>query len=92
MILNWVWAVPCVQEVIPKPPAARFVRPVAHSDQFGRSLWRRKSSMQIMAEIAVLKPDAVDLNAIQAAFPYGNVTLQPCKVAWTSQTQINQMA
>ena len=32
-----------------------------------------KSSMQIMAEIACQNPDAVDLNAVQAEFPYGNV-------------------
>ena len=33
-----------------------------------------KSSMQITAEIACQNPDAIDLNAVQAEFPYGNVT------------------
>jgi uncharacterized protein (TIGR02058 family) len=32
-----------------------------------------KRSMQITAEIACQNPDAIDLNAVQAEFPYGNV-------------------
>lgn len=32
-----------------------------------------KTSMQIMAEIACQNPDAVDLRAVEAEFPYGNV-------------------
>ena len=33
-----------------------------------------KRSMQIAAEIACQNPDAIDLTAVQAEFPYGNVT------------------
>jgi uncharacterized protein (TIGR02058 family) len=32
-----------------------------------------KTSMQIKAEIACQNPNAVDLNAVKAEFPYGNV-------------------
>ena len=33
-----------------------------------------KSSMQIKAEIACQNPDLIDLTAVEAEFPYGNVT------------------
>ena len=38
-----------------------------------------KTSMQITGEIACQNPDAVDLNAVEAEFPYGNVTATAVK-------------